>query len=279
MSSPPALDFPTSDDVQPARNAALPLFLAGTPSTAGTPRHVVRSSSPINFPSSSPAKSRATPVVNRRGDIHSSLALTPTPALRIAQRPSQNAIPNSDHPSSAAPTLSAQPGLTSEPDEIRAIWGTTVNISETMSLFRSFLLGFKPKYRIAYDRSLNLRPPTLPNPETGERVLYEEYMRRMRITGETNLNLDMVNLAAYPPSKKLFGQLIKYPQEVIPAMDQVLKDMVLELADADQQENREGMRGVEGEEEIKAIMAKIYKVRPFGNKTVGMRELNPSGPY
>jgi hypothetical protein len=70
---------------------------------------------------------------------------------------------------------------------------------------------------------------------------------------------------------------VKYPQEVIPAMDQVLKDLMLELADADQQAGREGMIGAEGEEEIKAIMAKVYKVRPFGIKTVGMRELNPSG--
>jgi DNA replication licensing factor MCM4 len=148
-----------------------------------------------------------------------------------------------------------------------------------MSLFRSFLTGFKPKYRIAHDRSQNIRPISLPNPEAGERVLYEEYMRRMRITGETNLNLDMINLAAYPLSKKLFGQLVKYPQEVIPAMDQVLKDMMLEVADADQQAGREGMRGAEGEEEVKAIMGNIYKVRPFGIKPVGMRELNPSGHH
>lgn len=49
MSSPPALDFPTSDDVQmdddtgqqtvpDAVSQQNPLFLAGTPSAAGTPR-------------------------------------------------------------------------------------------------------------------------------------------------------------------------------------------------------------------------------------------------
>jgi len=41
----------------------------------------------------------------------------------------------------------------------------------------------------------------------------------------------MANLLAYPPSKKLYIQLTKYPQEVVPAMDQVLKDLMLELAD------------------------------------------------
>jgi DNA replicative helicase MCM subunit Mcm2 (Cdc46/Mcm family) len=65
-------------------------------------------------------------------------------------------------------------------------------------------------------------------------------MRQIRITGETNLNLDMVNLAAFPPSKKLFRQLVKYPQDVIPAIDQVLKDLMLDVADADQRAGREG---------------------------------------
>ncbi|KAG2749579.1 nucleic acid-binding protein [Suillus brevipes Sb2] len=55
-------------------------------------------------------------------------------------------------------------------------------------------------------------------------------MRRIRQTGETNLNLDMINLLSYPPCKKLFAQLQKYPQEVVPAMDPILKDLMLELA-------------------------------------------------
>lgn len=45
-------------------------------------------------------------------------------------------------------------------------------------------------------------------------------------------------------------------------MDQVLK---------------EGMVGVQGDEEIADIMGKVYKVRPFGLTAVGMRELNPAG--
>jgi DNA replication licensing factor MCM4 len=99
----------------------------------------------------------------------------------------------------------------------------------------------------------------------------------MRQTGETNLNVDMVNLLAYPPSKKLHNQLFKYPQEVVPAMDQVLKDLMLEIADIDQQAGLEGMEGADGDEEIADIMGKVYKVRPFGLPSVNMRELNPTG--
>jgi len=60
-------------------------------------------------------------------------------------------------------------------------------------------------------------------------------------------------------------------------MDQVLKDIMLELAEEDQAEGVEGMTGQEGEEEIAEIMNKVYKVRPFGLPAVNMRNLNPQG--
>ena len=78
---------------------------------------------------------------------------------------------------------------------------------------------------------------------------------------------------AYPPSKRLHSQLLKYPQEVIPAMDQVLKDMMLDIADMDHQATLEGMQGAEGGEEISDIMRKVYKVRPFGLPAVNMRHI------
>lgn len=227
---------------------------------------------------------------NRRGDIHSSLALTPTNSRnpRSSRRPVDPENLNSDGthlslpPSSAPggnPLLSAPLAPSDEPDEIRAIWGTTVNLAETMKLFKDFLRGFKPKYRVAHDREQGLRTRVFASPEEGEVTLYETYLRRMRQTGHTNLNLDMGNLISYPPTKKLFGQLQKYPQEVVPAMDQVLKDLMLEIADMDQQAGMEGMRGDEGDEEIAEIMGRVYKVRPFGLKPVNMRDLNPTGTF
>jgi hypothetical protein len=84
-------------------------------------------------------------------------------------------------------------------------------------------------------------------------------------------------LLAYPPSKKLHNQIIKWPQEVIPVMDQALKDCMLELAQEDQAEGRPDMQGQEGEEEIAAITSMVYKIRPFGIPAANMRSLNPSG--
>ncbi|KZT64472.1 MCM-domain-containing protein [Daedalea quercina L-15889] len=352
----PPQDFWTSEDVdmqdetqaeQPASDAptAQPLFLASTPSAAGTPARqqkiatpgsrasvVARravglstprgktplfagsSSSPMAFPSS-PSKQKtpsrrplfamssdppgsapdsepldfpmspapaATPK-NRRGDIHSSLSVTPVRAAsRRTPRPRNlDSDFNSDGthmslPASSAANLTAPTVPSDEPDEIRAIWGTTVNINVTMQTFRDFLLGFKVKYRVAYDRERGMRTRVLATPEEGEHTLYVTYLRRMRQTGETNLNLDMVNLSSYPPSRKLFSQLVKYPQEVIPALDQVLKDLMLEVAEEDQQAGMAGMIGPEGEEEIAEIMSKVYKIRPFGMPAINMRDLNPT---
>lgn len=286
MSSPPRVDFPTSDidDIEmdgPPQDGTIDqslsiapppqrLFLPGTPSAAGTParqryansvsvtpmsgiparralgmstpRRAPRTplfapgSSPLAFPSSSPAKTPrrrvaidfeptfpdseplafpssptaalATPVKNRRGDIHSSLSLTPT-ARRSRRGDYNNDLNdnlNSDGthlsiPASSAPHLSAPAAPSDEPDEIRAIRGTTVNLAETMKLFRDFLRGFKSKYRAIHDRQENFRTRAFATPDEGEVVLYETYMRRIRQTGETNLNLDMINLLSYPPCK------------------------------------------------------------------------------
>ena len=277
MSSPPRVDFPTSDtdDVDmnaPPQASPQRLFFPGSdPATPMAKR--IAAFTPLKTPR------------NRRGDIHSSLTST-TPRRVAARRAYHNDLlsdnPNSDGthlsiPPSSAPNLSAPAVPTDDPDEIRAIWGTTVNLAETMKLFREFLRGFKPKYRALHDRAQNMRTIVFDTPEEAEVVLYETQLRTMRQTGQTDLNLDMVNLLAYPPSKKLFGQLQKYPQEVIPAMDQVLKDLMLEIADEDQQAGAEGMQDEQGDEEIADIMAKVYKVRPFGLQSVNMRELNPSG--
>jgi DNA replication licensing factor MCM4 len=73
--------------------------------------------------------------------------------------------------------------------------------------------------------------------------------------------------------------LIKYPQEVIHAMDQVLKDVMLELAEGDLAEGAEGMIGPEGEVEVGEIMGRVYKVRPCNLPVGNMRDLNPSGEH
>lgn len=247
-----------------------------------------------------------TPRANRRGDIQTSAAFsTPTRRQYVPKStdpPSQANVPPSsqrhdlgdpsgfpssgpiDFPSSIAgsqpvpaPSLTAQ-AVNSEAEVLtRVIWGTNVSLSESISSFTNFMRNFKIKYRVSWDRDHGLTPPALSSLEESERVLYEDYLRTMRVTGHTNLNLDMVNLQAFPPTKKLYTQLIKYPQEIIPVMDQVLKDLMIAVAEEDQQNGVEGMQGDEGEDEINEIMSKVYKIRPWGGDACNMRDLNPTG--
>jgi DNA replication licensing factor MCM4 len=168
-----------------------------------------------------------------------------------------------------------------------------------MNDFRAFLGGFKIKYRTQYNRELSasiveaggLAPPQMAlydgvSIERGEVVLYEGYLKQLRETGETNLNLDATNLLAYPTTKRLYHQLINYPQEVIPIMDQVLRDIMVESVDeefeAAQNRLAEGLIGEielkQVEAEVREVENRVFKVRPFaGERTVNMRDLNPGG--
>lgn len=175
-----------------------------------------------------------------------------------------------------AALFSAAAAPSEEPDEIRTIWGTMVNSHDVMRMFQDFLQGFKPKYRVAHEREQG-RPTRSYSLDESEELLYETYLRRMRQTGEKILNLDIVNILAYPPTKKLHNHLVKYPQEVVPMMDMVLKTLMLELADKDQEAEMEGMGGAEGDEEIGVIMSSDYRVHPFGLTSINMRDLNPTG--
>ena len=101
-------------------------------------------------------------------------------------------------------------------------------------------------YRVSYDQDLGLKTRAFTSPAEGEAILYETCFRRMRQTGETKSKPRCCHPhGAYPLLKKLHTQLFKYPQEVIPAMDQALKDLMLDIADMDHQAGLEGMQGAE----------------------------------
>src|SRR5204862_4727064 len=59
---------------------------------------------------------------------------------------------------------------------------------------------------------------------------YIVMLKNMRQLGVTGLNLDVRNLKAYPSTLKLWHQVHAYPQEIIPLMDQTVKDVIVELA-------------------------------------------------
>ncbi|BFZ58170.1 MCM DNA helicase complex subunit [Savitreella phatthalungensis] len=240
MSSParPAspLFFPSSE-----RSERITRDLDATPRASGT--RGIRSSSPLRYNSSSlksdlSLRNTGTPS-GRRGDVNAS-----TPRRTVP---------------SDLPLSQNVPSDRTEPEDgVRVIWGTNVSIAESMASFRTFLTSFKRKYRSLMDGQ--------PVGTTGEETPYVQKLEAMRILGLTNMNLDVRDMQAYPLTRKLHGQLLRYPQEIIPIFDQTLKDVLIDMAvDAN---------GTA--EEVGEVERAIYKIRPFNLGTsLNMRDLNP----
>lgn len=174
-----------------------------------------------------------------------------------------------------------------------------------MSAFKNFLLNFAKKYRLWADGATDEETRAM-GAAADERE-YVALLNNMRQLGVTGLNLDVRNLGAYPLTKKLCHQLVAYPQEIIPLMDQAVKDVMVDLASREMERlkvrgrNRGNQRprvdhsappnpssesGIEAARPpqtdvpdlVEEVETKIYKVLPFGlEKSVNMRDLDPAG--
>lgn len=166
----------------------------------------------------------------------------------------------------------------------RVVWGTTVVLLESENAFKKFLRGFKAKHRHAGDQARVESAGGNPDGitfghvrEDGEKPIYEDYLRRMRLSGQTNLNLDILDLLSFPATFNLYQQLLTYPQAIIPSLDQTLKDQVIKLAEADLVAIDGGYDKID-DETLQAMDLSTYKIRPFGGeRSINMRDLNPGG--
>lgn len=113
----------------------------------------------------------------------------------------------------------------------RIIWGTNISIQDTMSVFKEFLLGFQKKYRMWADGA-SQEETDQPGSGAEDRE-YVDLMQQMRRLGITGLNLDVRNLKCYPSTNKLYHQLQSYPHEIIPLMDQAIKDIIVDQAEVE----------------------------------------------
>ena len=244
---------------------------------------------------------------SRRSDIHSDV-FSSTPNRRRRLFVDENGVPVRDGaPNSDANTFSNLDPNTSEADAIggsssRIIWGTNISIQDTMSTFKEFLLGYQKKYRMWADGATEEETS---QPESGGNDReYVDMLTTMRHLGVTGLNLDVRNLKAFPSTVKLWHQLQAYPHEIVPLMDQAIKDIIVDQAEeemsrlrAEQQQSRANMRpdssmpavpsseangSIDPGQPIPDLVleaeTKVYKVKPFGlDISVNMRELNPNG--
>lgn len=285
----PSSQIRSNDDHN--RNTHLGSALGGLSSPVAQPTSDLLSTSSTGFGSSQ------RPRLHSRGDIHSSDFLSSPMKRRFFTESSgagpsssglerglssSSALPSSAS-SSALPSSDAENALSSAanipqstatntstshaPDEpVRVIWGTNVSIQECSDNFRTFLMSFKMKYRKKMD-------DTLEDPDEDEKLYYMDMLNMMKETNATNLNLDCRNLLAYSSTKKLYYQLINYPQEVVPIMDQTIKDCLVSLVLDNAPSNESN---TERDSIVDQIESNIYKVRPYNiENNKGMRELNP----
>lgn len=244
---------------------------------------------------------------SRRGDIHSE-AFGSTPSRRRRLFVDANGMPvNDGEPHSDATFSNVNPG-TSEADALggnstKFIWGTNISIQDSTHAFKNFLYNYARKYRMWADGATE--DDTQLMGDAAEEREYVTMLNNMRKLGVTGLNLDIKNLKAYPSTLKLWHQLQTYPQEIIPLMDQSIKDVMLDLAlkemetlRAQAQRNQQRTRdssvphdpssdamsetGHPAPINVPDLAAQVevrtYKVLPFGmDKSINMRELDPAG--
>ncbi|MCJ1474070.1 hypothetical protein MMC13_002728 [Lambiella insularis] len=250
---------------------------------------------------------------SRRGDIHSDI-FGSTPSRRRRMFVDENGIPVADGPSNSdAATFSNLDPNTSEADAMggsstRTIWGTNISLQDTISKFKDFLLGYQKKYRMWADGATE--EETSDPSSDGNQKEYVEMLKTMLQLGVTGLNLDVRNLKAYPSTVKLWHQLQAYPHEIIPIMDQAIKDLMVDLAGQEmhrlgtEQQHQikqsrthlrqnssmppmpsseaDGQTNARSHEDgvpdlVQEVETRIYKVKPFGlDNSINMRELNPN---
>lgn len=222
-----------------------------------------------------------------------------------------NGMPVGDgEPQSDATFSNIHPG-TSEAEALggsstRVIWGTNISIQDSMSAFKNFLYNYATKYRLWAEGATEEETRIMG--DAAEEREYITMLNTIRQLGVTSLNLDAKNLKAYPSTLKLWHQLHAYPQEIIPLMDQTVKDVMVELAMKAMEQLRThnhrhqahtrdmssvppalssdamSESGRVPQPEIPDLVAEVetktFKVLPFGlDSTVNMRELDPAGMY
>lgn len=189
-------------------------------------------------------------------------------------------------------------------ESTRVIWGTNISITDAMHAFKNFLQNYTRKYRMWADGVTENETRDMgAYAEEKEYILMLQGMRRMGVTG---LNLDARNLKAYPATLKLWHQLHAYPQEIIPLMDQTIKDVMVDMVHQEAEHARRTAQDNSrarlsssappypssdaaipaaaqelAAQEIAALVEEIeirpYKVLPFGlDQAINMRDLDPA---
>ncbi|DAZ92925.1 TPA: hypothetical protein N0F65_001081 [Lagenidium giganteum] len=128
------------------------------------------------------------------------------------------------------------------------VWGTNISLADSMGLFRSFVQQFQlPTHDSAAPTSRR------------EEAHYIKVLRHLHLTQSLIFNLDTQHLLQFRPARKLYNQLVLFPQVLIRVLDMVVYEEFKSLfPEATEEESR-------------------IQVRPFNLSDLApMRNLNPS---
>lgn len=92
------------------------------------------------------------------------------------------------------------------------VWGTNISVTESMGLFRMFLYQFE-----MLDASARAAIPQ-------QEAHYLQVLRELALTQSPVFNLDTQHLLQYRPSRKVYNQLVLFPQVLIRILDMVVQE-------------------------------------------------------
>ncbi|OAV89316.1 hypothetical protein PTTG_01410 [Puccinia triticina 1-1 BBBD Race 1] len=155
----------------------------------------LKSSSPLRFPPQTqpslvegPAvrTPRANPCSFHHLQMNSTsiLPIEPTKRHPLYRPPALVPIRTSE----AAPHPTSSQAAPPEPGTQTAIGATLVPLQDSMQTFRQYMQGFKKTYRLAFDLTISVEDASTLS--DGDQLLYANYMRKMRLTSQINLNSD-----------------------------------------------------------------------------------------
>ena len=116
------------------------------------------------------------------------------------------------NPAFQSEALKDDPNSNPDSSSLNVLWGTNINIDEVFNQFRLFLLNF------------------ILDSDTNKNHTENYYHRMLKEIGETKvfiLNIDGNHLQSFNPS--LYWQLINFPTEMIPLMDEASKGVYREI--------------------------------------------------
>lgn len=162
----------------------------------------------------------------------------------------------------------AAPAQLSEDQKVKVIWGTNIVVKETISAFRSFLTSFTAAHRQLYQGG------TLGGDFSETEPLYPALIRQLKEVECSVLNLDLSNLQAFEPTRSLYWQVLRFPQEIIPIMDIVVNELAAELVPQPSDTVTTALDAAIGT--AMPVFQEPIQVRPFNcGRNINMRELNP----